>query len=236
MIKATKLQSEFVRRFNRINSGASRYISPPEIDSFLNEALEIFFENRAALYKTSSLAKEELRILEEKSVCFEPQSFDSRSVYFEIPDNFYKLLRVESFIQCAGCPEISARTQEIKNNDLAEALTDPNWKPSYNYAETFSEIAGNKIIVYHNNAFEINQVCIDYIRKPKAVAAPSLSFNGSYIDGSGDLISVDSDLELDVGRKIADLAVLIASRDITDIEEYQSQLDKILKTETIYIS
>lgn len=236
MIKTTKLHSEFTRRFNRINSGSQRFISPPEIDLFLNEALEIFFENRVALYKTSDLAREELGPLEEKNICFTCQKFDSRSDYFTLPEKFYKLLRVEAFIKCDDCPELAAHTQIITNHDIAEALTDPNWKPSYNYKETFAEMSGDKIITYHNNAFDITKVCIDYIRRPNRIYAPSLSFNGSYIDGSGDIISVDSDLELKTDRKIVDLAVLIASRDILDVEEFQTQLEKILQTERIYIS
>ena len=236
MIKSTKLQSEIVRRINRINSGAQRYVSPPEIDSYINEALWIFFENRAPLYKTSNLAREELRVLEEKNICFSCQEFDDRSVYFTIPENYYKILRVESFIKCDECPLISANTQEILNHDVSTILTDPNWAPSYNFAETYYEISGDKIIVYHNNAFEIDQVCIDYIRKPKPVYTPSLAYGGSYIDGNGDLISADSDLELDVERKIADLAALIISRDLTDVPEFQSQMEKILQTEKIYIS
>lgn len=236
MTKSTKLQSEFVRRFNRINSGSQRYVSAPEIDSYLNEALQMFFENRVPLYKTSNLAKQELRILEEKNICFSCQQFDNRSVYFELPENYYKILRAEAFIQCPECPEISANTQEIMNHDVSEILRDPNWIPSYNYAETYYEMAGNKVIIYHNNAFEINRVCIDYLRKPKPIATPSLAYNGSYIDGNGDLISVDSDLELDVERKIADLAVLIAARDLSDFPEFQSQAEKIMQTERIYIS
>lgn len=235
MIKSTLLQSEFARRFNRINSGSKRYISPPEVDSFLNEAYLLFFENRASLYKTSVLARKELGILEEKEIPLTLQSFNDLSVYGEIPTNFYKLLRVEAKAKCDSCPEIRIKASEVKNHEIYEALTDVNWTPSYNYAETYFEISGNKLIVYHNNAFELTEVNIDYLRKPKPIHTPSLAYNGSYIDGSGNLVSTDSNLEIDDYRKIVDLAVLIASRDITDTQEYESQLSKILQTETIYI-
>lgn len=236
MIKSTLLQSEFARRFNRINSGSKRYISPPEVDSFLNEAYLMFFENRASLYKTSILARKELGILEEKEVPLTLEKFNDLSVFGEIPENFYKLLRVEVKAKCLDdCPEIRLKASEVKNHEIYEALTDVNWTPSYNYAETYFEIAGNKLIVYHNNVLEITQANIDYLRKPKPIHTPSLAFNGSYVDGSGNLISADSNLEIDDYRKIVDLAVLIASRDITDVQEYESQLSKILQTETIYI-
>lgn len=236
MTKTTLLQSEFSRRFNRINSASSRYISPPEVDSFLNEALLIYFENKAPLYKTSLLAREELRVLEEKNICFSCNKYDDRSVYFKIPENFYKLLRVEASIKCEDCPEIRATTSELKNHDIDYALRDVNWKPSYNYATTYFEISNDKIIVYHDGNFEVTKTCIDYLRKPKAIAAPSLAYGGSYVNGAGELISSDSDLEIPPYRKIVDLAVLIASRDIMDPQEYQSQFNKIVHTESIYLT
>jgi hypothetical protein len=236
MVKSTLLQSEFARRFNRINSGSSRYISPPEVDSFLNEAIQAIFENRAPLYKTSSLAREELRVLEEKNKCFECQEYDDRSVYFKIPEKFYKLLRVEASIKCDDCPEIRARTQELKNHEIYDALNDVNWEPSYSYSETYFEISKDIIIVYHKGKFDVTKVCIDYLRRPTLIATPSMAYGGSYINGSGELISVDVNLELPEYRKIVDLAVLIASRDITDLEEYESQYKKIVSLETVYIN
>jgi len=236
MPKSTLLSSEFTRRMNRINSGRGKYISPPEVDSYLNEALSIYFENRVALYKTSLLAKQELGVLEEKHKSFSVSAFDDRSVYADMPEDFYKLLRVEAKIQCDGCPEIYARVHEVTNHKVSEALTDPNWEPSYNYAETFCERVGNKIIVYHKGNFTVNNIYVDYVRKPKPIYTPSLSLNGSYVDGSGDVISQDSDCELDNYRKIVDIACLVASRDLTDSEEFQSQLAKILQTETVYIN
>jgi hypothetical protein len=234
MIKSTELQFEFTRRFNRINSGGKRYISPPVVDSYLNEGQDIFFENRAGVYKTSPLAKEDLRVLEEKQKCFSVKKFDDRSDYIVLPKNFYKILRVEAKISCPTCPTISAKVHEIINHDLAEALIDPNWKPSYNYAETFYEIAGDELIIYHNGEFKIEEVCIDYLRKPNKIYTPSLTPDKSYVSASGELISSDSDCELNQGRKIVDIAVLIASRDLTDVPEYEMQLQKILHLEKVY--
>lgn len=237
-IKATQLHYDFLRKLNRINSASGRYVSVAERDSYLTEALYIYFENRAALAEVNPLVRNDLRQFETKKHCVSCNDVDNKCCFAQYPDNFYRLLRTVTIADCDECDEQRELiTRTIQSDDLSESLASPFWKPSYEYEETFADEARDGLYVYHNGDFNVQNVCIDFLRKPNPIAAPSLAENGSYVDPTGATISTDSDLELDstfAWRKIVDVAVLIAARDLSDFPEFESQLQKILSVEKLY--
>lgn len=237
-IKATQLHYDFIRKFNRINSASGRYISVAERDSYLTEAYHIYFENRAALVDVNPLVRNDLRQFEIKRECITPSRNNGESSFIPYPENFYSLLRTATIASTDECgEEKELLTHKIQSDDISESLKSPFWKPSYEYEETFADEAQDGLYIYHNGVFNIIRVCIDYLKKPGVIRAPSLAINGNYIDANGETVTQDVDLELDstfAWRKITDIAVLIAARDVSDVQEFESQLGKILRVESLY--
>lgn len=57
----------------------------------------------------------------------------------------------------------------IKHADVTTLLNSENYKPSFEYRETFCTIANNSISVYTDGTFTVDTINIGYIRYPKEI-------------------------------------------------------------------
>lgn len=225
------VHDEYRRRLNRANSDYSSDISVRQVDSYLNEALEIWFENRVDLSELNSTVRNDLRQFEIKNK--EINRVDVNTIFnvYEYPDNFYKLLRQWAVVSKKGCPEKNIVVLIWESDDISEGLRDPNWKPSYEYEETIADEGEKGLYIWHNGEFTIKKVYVDYYRKPNRIAVPSLiKPDGKYTLGD---VSVTEDSDLEVNstyayRKIIDIAVACTLRDIGDTNDFNSIVQKIL--------
>lgn len=237
MIKSTKLHSEYRRHLNRVNSAYSKSVSTADADGYLNEAIDTIFENFAIKYETNSLLRNHLRQLEVKNFCASCDKIDDNSCKITYPEDFYMLTRQWGKGRREGCDERIINIYVIQTSDISNSLKDPFWKPSWEWAEAFADEAGNSLIVYHNNEFKLDSVCIDYLRRPGHIAAPSLASKGYYIDASGGRVSADQGFEIDstfFWRKVTRLAAINTLLDMGDINDYQAQLNNILSMDKIF--
>lgn len=68
----------------------------------------------------------------------------------------------------------------VKHADIAELTLNPNYKPSFEYEETFCTLSSNKLEVYTDGTFTPTRVYISYIRYPKYIDYPGyVRFDGS---------------------------------------------------------
>ena len=236
MPSAKFVHDEFRRRLNRANSEFSSDLKVKQVDSYLNEALEIWFENRVDLAELNSNVRNDLRQFEIKNKELEKSESNSIFNIYKYPDGFYKLLRQWAIASKEGCSEKTMIVFIWESDDISEGLRDPNWAPSYEYEETIADEGEKGLYVWHNGEFEIKKVFVDYYRKPNRIAAPTL-INPDKKYTIGDLtVDEDSDLEVDstyAYRKIIDIAVVCALRDIGDIQDFNSLVQKILFTTNV---
>jgi len=237
-IAATKLQYETRKKINRINSDFAQAITVADLDSYLNEAKDALFENYAALAETNTTIRNHLRQLEVKKVCLPCTKQDKKCCKITYPEGFYRLLS-QTTKACKGdCGERDLVTHIIQSNELSTSLKDPFWSPSWDYEETLADEAGDGLYVYHQD-FDIKEVCIDYLRKPKDIATPSLTKKGSYRNAEGQTVATDQPLELDatfLWRKVVDIAALMVERDMSELTDYQSQLQKIMAVDKMFLN
>ena len=64
MIKATKLQEEYRRHLNRLNTDCEKSVSISDGDAYINEAIDIIFENLVVKFEINDLVRNHLRQLE----------------------------------------------------------------------------------------------------------------------------------------------------------------------------
>lgn len=243
MVTATRLHSEFLRRVNRLNTSDKKSYEVYQIDSYLNEGMDIFYENRLSLLETNPQVRDDLRKAEVKSKCFDCKQSDddNRICIVTLPDDYYRKTRHIVKAECKddrNCGEKELNLQTAQSDDLTEILRDPFRKPSFEYETAWADEGIEGLYVYHNNAFQVNKVCIDYYKRLPRIAAPSLEPDKYYINSDGVKVEVDQGYILDTTeswRKVVDIAALIALRDTSAIQDFQTQLSKILQIDKINI-
>lgn len=236
MITATEVQYEVRRRLNRFNEDYSKKLVVPAIDSYINEAISILEDNSAILYEVRGDVAINLLPLEVRDQSLKISKKDKK-VSSELPPDWYKITRIVAIAKhpkCEGTRELVVRKYQTQK--ISDSIKSPYLEPSYEWEETIGIHDTDKYLeVYHNNKFSIEQVIIDYIKKHPKVYTPSLTEEGKYQLASGEWISEDQGLYLDShnqARQAYDVAALIAMRDLSDMEDFQSQLNKIMFTNT----
>lgn len=243
MIPAKKFQEEYRRQLNRINADADQRVNVIDADGFLNEAIDIVFENIAVKFETTSLMRNHLRQLEVKKKKFKGKDIlkvDKDTSKITYPEEFYLLTR-SSLKACKDeCNlEKTLDLVMLQSSDLNSALRDPNWEPSWEWEQAIIEDAGNDLYIYHNCEFKIKELEIDYLRKPGHIATPSLIKNGATYLLDGKPITQDINFELDstyLWRKIIRVAVINTQRALGDTIDYQSEMQVALTFDKAFMN
>lgn len=242
MVLAKLLQEEYRRHLNRVNSDYDTRIGTIDGDGFINEGIDIVFENFAVKFETNTLFRNHLRQLEVKGYKPEIHKLDKDSSYVKYPKDFYMLTR-QTLVACKeNCPEERMiDLYMIQSSDLTQALKDPNWKPSFEWEQALVDDTGDTLVIYHNCEFDPKEVKLDYLKKPNHIATPSRLKNGAkYINTeTGNIVTQDINLELDstfFWRKAIQVAVLNTQLALGDVQDYQLQLNNILNLDKIFLN
>ena len=236
MIAATELHYEFRKKFNRGDKEFNVNIFVPDVDSYLNEAQELWFKNRVVAAQTNSEVRNDLRQFEVKAKKIKAKRVDAETYEVEYPEAFYKLLRAEALATKKPCGDKRLKVHIFQADDLNESLRDPNWEPSYEFEETLGDEYSNGLTLYAKDDFTIKEGILTFYRKPAKIAAPSLVEGESYVNSAGKKVDRDQGFEVTstyAYRNVVDMAVLMALRDYNLIQDYQTQLDKILRKDLI---
>jgi hypothetical protein len=237
MIKATQLQAETKRQLNRINSSYGTRVSTIDLDGFINESIDQIFENFAVKFEFNTSVRNHLRQLEVKNKEIKVKKLNKDSDYIEYPKDFYQLTRVTAR-GCKGSCEKVIDLFPIQTSDLSNALKDPYWKPSFEWEVGLYDDSANSLVVYHNCQYELKTLVLDYLRKTKHIATPSLA-GCDYIIHDGTKISKDIDFEIDSSyfwRKVVKLAALEVAASLGDYKDYQAKKDSIMLLDKIFIN
>lgn len=239
MVASTKLQFEFRRRMNRLDSKFKKDFEPDEIDAYLNEAKDILYSKRLDILELNPQVKEELRPLEVKEVCLNciPHKINKDACVVELPEDYFRKSRYRALIyKDSDCGDKEAFLRIMTSDKLTEALKDPHRKPSYEYEELLMDEFDGGFLVFHNRECKVKKVCIDYYKKLVDIATPSLTQDKKYEDASGKSIVKDQGLVIDnpvFVNLLLDIAGLSAQRDLGAVQDFQMSLNKILNIQKI---
>ena len=105
--------------------------------------------------------------------------------------------------------------------NVDELLRDKNKQPNFEWAETFCTVMGDKIRIYSDNKFAVEDATLTYYRKPRAVQilncidpANGLAFKANQT----------CELKDDIVEIIIDDAVSILAGDMDSTMQYQRNL------------
>lgn len=247
MIDARTVHNHVKRKLNRINSKYSGYVSPADIDEYINEGMSVWVKNNLAKSEVNSETRVDLMALEIKDMELDITGVSNNKVVARLPDNHLKTIRrrlkasvdctATKYQDCEGCTGRDIKVRIAQSGELDDLLDDPYWEPSFEWRETIGDEAHDGLHVWTKGKFKVDKVLIDYYRKPLEVRCPSL-MGGFYTIGNKTYRN-DTGLELDQSyqvNEITDLAVLFILRDLSDGQDYQTQINKIQNTQQIHLT
>jgi hypothetical protein len=102
--------------------------------------------------------------------------------------------------------------------NVDEYLRDYSKKPSFDWAETFATVTGNKIKVYTNNDFEVEEATLIYYRQPRKIQI--LGTSDPYT-GEVSTVNVECEFKDDLVELFIDECVKILAGDLEDVTANQ---------------
>lgn len=143
-------------------------------------------------------------------------SIQRKDKYYEvdIPEDYLGWKRVEVEASSKCCDDnrnMVVYLGEEANIDLL--LRDEMKKPNFNWGETFCTMSNNKVKVYTNNEFEIENIILHYYRLPIYIEVKGCS-NPYSSSATHSLEDIECEFKDDIVEILIDEAVKIISGDI----------------------
>lgn len=85
----------------------------------------------------------------------------------ELPENYLEYKRIDVYAKSECCENPRPMVVYLAEEDnRAQLLRDEHKKPSFEWAETFSTLIGNKARIFTNGEFELDSAVLTYYRFP----------------------------------------------------------------------
>ena len=242
MINIGRLHEQFRLTVNRLDSNYNKSFSVSVIDSYLNKSQDVITERLMRHVDENTGVRNHLRVLERKEVPLKIVEKKGEYIVAGYPDDFFRLLRQNAMVKKKGCNEerkILVRT--VKSDKLSEILKDPYWKPNFEWEETVGDQASKGYYVYIQSDWTVSTVVVDYMRKPKVMAAHTLSGctpGEPYVLATGEVVKNDGHCEFSdtyLWRYIGDLAALFAMRDLGQVDDTKTKMEELIFSEIMII-
>jgi hypothetical protein len=153
---------------------------------------------------------------------FEKLSMEDKRIYYEdnIPGDYLHYVRTDVFAKKPCCPARRMSVYQVEEANISIILNNKDKQPDFDWAETVSTLVNNRLRVYTNDEFDIDEAYLYYFRKPVEV-----QFRGCVDIVNNTTFTADQEIEFndDVAEVIADQAATILAGDIESIIQYQRE-------------
>lgn len=236
------LHEQFKLTVNRLDSNYNKTFSVSVIDAYLNRAQDVIMEKLMGRPELTTKVRNHLRVLEQKEVELKIIEKQDEHVIARYPKDFYRLLRQRVYTKTADCDEVRRiKVRTIPSDKLAETLDDPYWKPSFEWKETVGDEGSKGYYVFTESGWDVQKVVVDYLRKPKTMAAFNLSGctkEEPYIMADQTVVTRDRHCEFSdtyLWRWLADLAALYALRDLGQVDDSRTKMEEMIFSEIMKV-
>ena len=221
------LQIKIKQRLNKLASFDYDNIECWMIQEAFNKAqLEWVRRRLHALNPSKEAAEQSVTIVDDVQVLLTevPLAGTVKDKYIEsanIPANFLHFVRVSANAKTDCCPKIALSIYQAEEANVDILLADNFKSPSFDWSETFCTIAADKLKLYTNNQFDIQDIKLTYYRLPRDV-----QFIGCTNISTGATFRADQTCELkeDICEILADEAAAILAGDIESMNQYQREV------------
>lgn len=144
----------------------------------------------------------------------------TKDLYFEtesLPADYFEWKRINA----VGGNECCSNTHHMivylaEEANVDALLRDHNKKPSFEWAETFCTLKGNKVRIYTNNEFTLSNAVLTYYRMPRMI---EIKDSVSVITLKRSEVDVECEFKDDIAELIIDEAVKIIASDIESFNQ-----------------
>lgn len=144
-----------------------------------------------------------------------------KDVYYispTIPTDYLEFKRVSSKATTDCCPARSMTVYLTEEANIDLTLKDVNKKPSFSWGETVCTFAGNKLKIYTNGEFDIEEAILVYYKQPRKIQIKGIS---DPYTGQVSLVDVECEFKDDLVEVLIDECVKILAGDLEDVTANQ---------------
>lgn len=144
-----------------------------------------------------------------------------KDVYYispTIPADYLEFKRVSSKATTDCCPARSMTVYLTEEANIDLTLKDVNKKPSFSWGETVCTFAGNKLKIYTNGEFDIEETILVYYKQPRKIQIKGIS---DPYTGQVSLVDIECEFKDDLVEVLIDECVKILAGDLEDMTANQ---------------
>lgn len=228
-MNAREMHYDFKQKINKVDSQQYRNLKVPEIDWKLNEAQEVFVKMIAQprLKKQFGFEINQRTIDDIKTIvinqslskatpdCLSVTAYDNSSFLAVIPTGYWFFVSGNVYATKGNCTLKKLRIREVQHDDEAEISVFD--RSSFEWRISNIRFNSQGIRIFTDGTYTINQLCLNYLKKPRLIHNAQDYDGGTYTALDGTVLTGTQSCELPemVHREIVDLAVLLTSMDIS---------------------
>lgn len=221
------LQIKFKQRLNKLDSMDYDNIECWQITEAFNKAqIEWAHRQLHGNNGAKQLPEQSITAIDDLQVLLVERDLKLKNLdlFFEslkIPDDYLHFVRMSGYASSDCCPRRPLSIYQAEEANVDIMLSDSFKSPSFEWAETFCTIMGDKIRIYSANKFAVEDASLIYYRKPRAV-----QILGCVDPANGLQFKANQTCELrdDIIEIIIDDAVAILAGDMDNMGQYQRNL------------
>jgi hypothetical protein len=223
MTNAT-IQIKVKQRINKLASNDYDNIAPWQIIEAFNKA-QVNWCRRNLVGTNMSKTGDEAstRRIDDLQVLLsdKPMQMVKKDLYYQsplLPEDYFQWKRLSSKAKKDCCDKRHMMIYLAEEGNVDELLRDHNKKPNFEWAETFATVLGNRIKVYTNNEFELENTVLTYYRQPRKIKITGVS---DPYTGTVSTADVECEFKDDLVELFIDECVKILAGDLEDVTANQ---------------
>lgn len=136
----------------------------------------------------------------------------------KLPAEYFEWKSISTSGSSPCCPKRRFMVYLAEEANIDQLLRDHNKRPSFDWAETFCTIANNKIKIFTNNEFDVEDTFVTYYRQPRRIEM--LGISDPYT-GLVSTVEVECEFKDDLVELFVDECVKILAGDLEDTNSSQ---------------
>jgi hypothetical protein len=224
------LQLKVKQRVNKLSSQDYDNIECWQIVEAFNKGMITWCREKIAPKTATPGNDQSVRSIDDLQVLVKTEKLltVNRGNYYEselLPEDFmeYKRVTLISSNSCCDKPK-KMITYLVEESNIDIILNDELKKPNYEWGETVVTVVDNKLRIYTNGEFSIDECTLTYYRLPEKIqildCVNPYTFNTSTVD-------IECEFKEDITELLIDICAQIISGDIESTNQYQRLNQKI---------
>ncbi len=158
-------------------------------------------------------------------------NLNNRQTFFETvndkPADYLRFKRFSAKASCDNCEEPRQLVVYLASEaDVDILMNDVNKKPSFEWAETFGTFVGNKMRIYTNGEFNVQNFQLVYYRQPRKIQIAGCKDPYTGLTPAAD---VECEFNDDLTEVLIDECAAIIAGDIENILQLQRNMQNVDK-------